>query len=433
MSLTTTLRRAAAATLALGVASGLGLAVADSAQAVRSDSLGKVFVTPTPGDGDTYPTIATSGVCPDTTSTFRVTLDGPAFPADAPGSLIGKTDYGLAENTAGGGKRQTAVVTMKEVFSSEGVAPVAGDYTVTWLCQNTRGSVTFGSYEGVVSLTVTNGKIGYTQASDAKATTTVVSASPASPAAADTPTTLTATVTPAAAGTVQFKRGTASVGAAQRLTVGASSATASLSLQLAQGAGDLTAVFTPDDTNSFQPSTSAPVPYTVVEAPTVTGSAAVDGTLTCGTGTVGTPSFQWLVDGQPAAGFTGRTAKAPVAWQGKPVRCRVTTAADGGSVTQLSNTVTIGVGAALKPTTTPSISGTAKVGKTLTCKPGAWSPKATSYAYQWLKAGKKIAGATKATYKVAKADKGKALTCTVTAKAAGHKDGVATTKAVKVS
>ena len=80
----------------------------------------------------------------------------------------------------------------------------------------------------------------------------------------------------------------------------------------------------------------------------------------------------------------------------------------------------------------PSITGTAKVGSTVTAKPGAWSPKAT-FTYQWYRNGKPIAKATKASYKIVATDKGKKLTV----KARGTAEGrVATwskaSKAVKV-
>ncbi|MDR1432710.1 MAG: discoidin domain-containing protein [Propionibacteriaceae bacterium] len=66
---------------------------------------------------------------------------------------------------------------------------------------------------------------------------------------------------------------------------------------------------------------------------------------------------------------------------------------------------------------TPTISGTAKVGKTLTAKPGTWSPKATSYTYQWFRGDQKIPGATKAKYTLTAADLGQK----VSVKARGHK------------
>lgn len=56
----------------------------------------------------------------------------------------------------------------------------------------------------------------------------------------------------------------------------------------------------------------------------------------------------------------------------------------------------------------PKISGTAKVGTTLTAKVGAWSPT-PSVKYQWFRSGTKIAGATAKTYSLTTADQGKRL------------------------
>lgn len=69
----------------------------------------------------------------------------------------------------------------------------------------------------------------------------------------------------------------------------------------------------------------------------------------------------------------------------------------------------------------PRITGTAKVGQTLTAVTGTWKPQPVSFNYKWYRSGKAIKGATKATYTVAKADKGKKLTVKVTTKGTGYK------------
>ncbi|MDF1489795.1 FlgD immunoglobulin-like domain containing protein [Tessaracoccus caeni] len=81
----------------------------------------------------------------------------------------------------------------------------------------------------------------------------------------------------------------------------------------------------------------------------------------------------------------------------------------------------------LAKTSTPKISGSAKVGKKLTAKPGSWSPKPT-FSYQWYRNGSKIKGATKSTYKLAKADKGKKITVKVTGKKSGYTSVTKTSK-----
>ncbi len=85
---------------------------------------------------------------------------------------------------------------------------------------------------------------------------------------------------------------------------------------------------------------------------------------------------------------------------------------------------------ALKPGSSVSINGTAKVGKTLTAVHGEWdagSAKVT-YSYQWYRDGKAIGKATAAKYPVKTSDRGKKLTVKVVAKASGYLDGSATSK-----
>ena len=78
----------------------------------------------------------------------------------------------------------------------------------------------------------------------------------------------------------------------------------------------------------------------------------------------------------------------------------------------------------------PKVSN-ARVGRKAKVSPKAASPKA-KFSYQWLRNGKKIKGATKKTYKVAKKDLGKRLSVRVTAKQSGFPSRKVTTSKVKV-
>jgi hypothetical protein len=66
-------------------------------------------------------------------------------------------------------------------------------------------------------------------------------------------------------------------------------------------------------------------------------------------------------------------------------------------------------------TTVPGIGGTLALGGTLTCSTGTWSNSPTGYAYQWLRDGSAIGGATASTYVEGTADVGHQLSCQVTA------------------
>ena len=64
----------------------------------------------------------------------------------------------------------------------------------------------------------------------------------------------------------------------------------------------------------------------------------------------------------------------------------------------------------------PSVSGTAKVGGTLTCSTGTWTGEAPiSYAYQWQRGTTDISGATSSSYTAVSGDAGFTLRCKVTA------------------
>jgi photosystem II stability/assembly factor-like uncharacterized protein len=75
--------------------------------------------------------------------------------------------------------------------------------------------------------------------------------------------------------------------------------------------------------------------------------------------------------------------------------------------------------------TKPSLSGTAKVGSTLTCNQGTWA-RAASYTYTWLLNGTAVKGATSQTFILPSTAAGKQVACKVTAKGPG---GTATAKA----
>ena len=88
---------------------------------------------------------------------------------------------------------------------------------------------------------------------------------------------------------------------------------------------------------------------------------------------------------------------------------RTDIAAGTGGSTTTSPTVTAPVNSA-----TPTITGTAQQGQTLTASTGTWSGSPT-YAYQWLRAGNAISGATANTYILTGADVGSVILVRVTA------------------
>jgi hypothetical protein len=65
--------------------------------------------------------------------------------------------------------------------------------------------------------------------------------------------------------------------------------------------------------------------------------------------------------------------------------------------------------------TPPAITGTALLGKTLTCSNGTWQWSPTSFTRRWYRNGAAISGATATTHTVVSADLQRKLTCAVTA------------------
>jgi hypothetical protein len=82
----------------------------------------------------------------------------------------------------------------------------------------------------------------------------------------------------------------------------------------------------------------------------------------------------------------------------------------------------------------PTITGTAKVGSTLTANPGKWKPSGsdTTFTYQWKQNGVPITGATASTYVPVNTDAGKTLAVTVTGDHYDFNDVSATSPATKI-
>ncbi len=120
-----------------------------------------------------------------------------------------------------------------------------------------------------------------------------------------------------------------------------------------------------------------------------TSSSGVQGTWDSGT----TRTNKWYADGVAIAGATGTTYTPTIAQIGQLLTYEVTSTRTGyTTVVKTSPGKTIvGLAQTLQPT--PTISGTPKVGVTLTGDPGAWDSD-TTLTYQWLADGAPIAGAT---------------------------------------
>jgi hypothetical protein len=182
--------------------------------------------------------------------------------------------------------------------------------------------------------------------------------------------------------------------------------------------------------------TSAVAPVNTAP-PTISGTATVGETLTANNGTWSnsptTFGYQWLRcngGGNACVNVANGTQKTYTlvgADAGHTMRVRVTaTNADGSATAESNQTAAVAPAtstAAPKNTDRPIISGTPRVGQTLTAGDGSWSGNPTSFAYQWQRCDADnivsctdVAGATAKTYVLRVADLGFRLRVKVTAK-----------------
>lgn len=155
-------------------------------------------------------------------------------------------------------------------------------------------------------------------------------------------------------------------------------------------------------------------------APTITGTATVGQTLTAVPGEWdGLPapvvSRQWCADGAGIAGATGLSLILTPALAGTVITVKEWGHnVVGGAVAESDGTSAV-AGAAPVNTVAPSITGTAKVGETLTATDGTWTGTPTpELTRQWLADDEPIEGATEATFDLTEDEEGKVIAVEVT-------------------
>lgn len=172
-------------------------------------------------------------------------------------------------------------------------------------------------------------------------------------------------------------------------------------------------------TPSFLNWQSAPAAKVMMATtPKVTGTMSVGSTLKLSKGswTSGTKfAYQWLRDGKAIKKATKTSYKLTSSDAAQTITVRVTGEKSGYETVALASADPVKVVKAA----TPKISGTKKVGKTLTAKPGSWSA-GTTFTYQWYANGKTIKGATAQKLTLAKAQKTKKITVKVTGSQPGY-------------
>jgi hypothetical protein len=168
-------------------------------------------------------------------------------------------------------------------------------------------------------------------------------------------------------------------------------------------------------------------------APWITGTAKVGYTLTANPGTWSpspvTLRYQWYragiaIVGATAASYkpttTAASYKPTTTDAGAALTVRVIASKTGYTTVGKSSAATAEVAKDSLAGPAPRITGTAKVGYTLTANPGTWSPSPVTLRYQWYRAGIAIVGATAASYKPTTTDAGAAVTVRVIASKTGY-------------
>jgi hypothetical protein len=154
----------------------------------------------------------------------------------------------------------------------------------------------------------------------------------------------------------------------------------------------------------------------------ISGTVAVNGVLTAEPDVnVGGASYtyQWLRGGLSIPGATQSTYTLAANDVNKRISVRITAKKTGFTQVTATSAQTTPVSAATLTFSTPAeISGTAKLGSTLTAS--AATTPAASYTYQWYRDGAAIKGAVAKTYKQSVSDVGRAITVKVTASKAGY-------------
>lgn len=156
---------------------------------------------------------------------------------------------------------------------------------------------------------------------------------------------------------------------------------------------------------------------------TLSGTSTVGETLTADASgwTSGTTfSYQWLRGTTPINGATSKAYVLTPADAGHQVAVRATgkkTNHEPKTVTSAAKTV---AAAEFTAAPEPTISGTPKLGNTLTAQIAAWAPVAEDFSYQWLRNDQPIGGATAATYDLSASDVDRQISVRVTGSKAGY-------------
>jgi hypothetical protein len=170
----------------------------------------------------------------------------------------------------------------------------------------------------------------------------------------------------------------------------------------------------------------------------ITGSARYKGTAVAAAADWApavTYSYQWYVDGAPVAGAVGATYAPTPSQIGRTLSVSVTGNAPYYAPVALG-TAPVAIGKASFKTRKPKLKGVPRPGRVLSVKLKGWKPKpgkkGVKVRYQWMRNGKKIKGAKKASYRLGRKDRGKKVYVVVKVKKQYYETTKVSSKKVKV-
>ncbi|GAA1710010.1 hypothetical protein GCM10009809_02940 [Isoptericola hypogeus] len=129
-------------------------------------------------------------------------------------------------------------------------------------------------------------------------------------------------------------------------------------------------------------------------------------------------TYRWTLNGRAIAGATASTYTPKASQVGKRVAVTVTGTRSGYAARQATSASAV-VSRAFVRAPRPKITGTVRVGSTVSARVGDWRPD-PSFRFQWKANGKPVPGATGRKHTLRAADKGKRITVTVTARRKGY-------------
>lgn len=141
--------------------------------------------------------------------------------------------------------------------------------------------------------------------------------------------------------------------------------------------------------------------------------------------------YQWRANGTAITGATRSTFTPRARHHGQRISVRVAVTRPGYETVRATSKAVVAAKSYTKAPR-PKVVGTARVGQTLTARPGEWRASPRTFAFQWKRDGKPIKKATSRTYRLKKADRGKRITVTVVAQRKAyvltHRTSAATAK-----